>query len=65
MPEDRFTRAAMYATWIKDDTDGLIHQLRGPASREEAPILASARRNVKAALELIEHRLQIHKETVA
>lgn len=40
-------------------------QLRGPASEEEAPILATARRNIKAALELIEHRLAIHKETVS
>ena len=61
MASDRITRAEMYAQWLKYDTDGLIHQLRGPATSDEAAILNTAHTNVKAALELIEHRMQIHE----
>ena len=60
MESDRMTRAAMYATWIVDDVNGLMTQLERPHP-DQAKILVDARRNVKAALELIEHRLKIQK----
>ncbi len=56
-PCDRIVRAQLYAQWIRDDADGLLYQLRGPSIPEEDRILKEARTNVKAALDLIEHRL--------
>jgi hypothetical protein len=60
---DRITRAKMYSAWLRDDTDGLMFQLRGPSSSDEIKVLREARANIKAALELVEHRLA-NMETV-
>jgi hypothetical protein len=57
---DRATRAAMYAQWVKDDCDGLMAQIERPIE-DERKILLTARANIKAALELIEHRLQMQR----
>jgi hypothetical protein len=58
---DRATRAAMYSQWVKDDCYGLISQIDRPIENERQ-ILLDARANVKAALDLIEHRLSQRAE---
>jgi hypothetical protein len=52
-----------YSQWIRADADGLTYQMRTPLSADNAAILREARANIKAALELVEHRLQ-HMEPV-
>jgi hypothetical protein len=55
---DRITRARLYAAWILEDTESLLYQLRGPATKEQTDVLNQAKVNVRAALDLIEHRIQ-------
>jgi hypothetical protein len=57
MTDARATRIQMYSEWVRSDADGLLYQLRGPATQSEIQVLREARANIKAALELVEHRI--------
>ena len=62
MTTPREDRIQMYAIWLKNDVDGLMYQLRGPIAADEHRVLRDAHAEIKAALELVEHRIQ-HMET--
>jgi hypothetical protein len=50
------TRAVLYATWLRDDADGLAHNLppSEPASLQE---LRTARANLRAALRIVDQAI--------
>jgi len=51
-------RIIQYSEWIRADADGLLYQLRGPIGPDQVSVLREAQINIKAALALVEHRLQ-------
>jgi hypothetical protein len=56
MKTHKQTRAELYATWLRDDADGLAHNLppAEPASLQE---LRTARANLRAALRIVDQAI--------
>jgi hypothetical protein len=56
MKTHKQTRAELYATWLRDDADGLAHNLP-PADPASIQALRTARANLRAALRIVDHAI--------
>lgn len=57
---NRAIRIAEYTDWVKRDVAYLMDELSRPHV-DDAVLLVDARRELRGALELIEHRLGVNK----